>query len=407
MDIKALRNEFAELCAQNQALLVAVTEAKRDFTNDEKSQRDQKYARMDAIKAQLVEAERLATYALTAGEAQTPAPITLPGKETTFSVDQVKRDLNLFARTGRVSASIQGANFGTASTTDSGAYLPKVVMQPVSVRRLQNSFYALLDRYQLTPLTRLTPTQASLPVEDDRATVGQAQTQSATNGTAADPTTSGSLILNPTLYSSKQRWFSNTMILAQDFDVMGFVVPTLAKRINKAKESAWTTTLSALTPAYTTIAPPTAAVPAGTGTSAIAATSGMTYQDVIGIEHSLYAPYRNDAGWIVSDSFYQALRGIVDNMGRPILDEQPNTLFAASIHGKPVIVNEYFPTYAAGAICGAFLSATGYYIMDVANDRLARYVGVPTNPDQTGFEQFANGDCGFISAGVSLIKAHA
>jgi HK97 family phage major capsid protein len=390
MDIKALRNEFSQLISENQALLTAVSDAKRQFTGEEIAQRDAKYKRADAIKAELVEAERLAKYALDSGNAETPKPIKLPEAETNFSVDQIKRDLNLFAHTGMVSPSIQGATYGTDTTTQGGAYLPKVVLQPAEVRRLQNSFYALLDKYQIKPLTRLTPTAASLPVEDDRATVGQQQTESATSGTEADPTTSGSLVLMPTLYSSKQRWFSNTDILAQDFDVVAYALPQLAKRINKAKETAWTTKLAALTPAYTT-----------------ESSLGLKYNDVLAWEHSLYAPYRSDAGFLVSDSLYKALRGVVDLMGRPILDEQPNTMFAATIHGKPVLINEYLAEFGTSAICGAFISASGFQIMDIANDRLARYIGVPTRPDQTGLEQFANGDCGFIPVGVSVLQVSA
>lgn len=394
MDIKTLREEFATLHEQNKALINKVADEKNgQFSAEDTQEKEKRYSRMDTIRSMISEQEKVATYALQGGTAQVAEQVAdkLQDKPASFSVDDVKRDLNTFARTGSVARSIAGT-YGTDSGTQSGAFLPKIVAQPVEVRRLQNAFRALLGAYGVQPLQRLTPTAASLPVTDDSSVVGQAQTESATSGTIADPTYTGSITLNPTLYSSKQVWFSNTMVLAQDFDVMSYALPVLQKRVDKAQESAWTTTAKALTAGYT-------------GSSA----TGVTYADLLGWEHSLKAAYRSDAGFIVSDSMYKALRGLVDSNNRPIMDLDPTNKFQATIHGKPVLVSDYLDAIGSGVSkkCGVFASADAVKIMDVLNDRLARYVNVPQYPDQTGFELFTNGDCGFVTAGVSLFVTAA
>jgi len=396
MDIAALREEFNQLKNDNGKLLTEVATAKRKFTAEETATKENRFARMDEIKALLDDAKRLAETTYAQGQAQLPADVARrvadPVQQAAFNFAQFTKDANLYCRTGNVVPSLQGAQFGTDTTTQGGIFLPAEVAAPVTVRRNQNAFYALLDKYQMKPMTILTPRQVKLPVTDDRATVGQQQTQSATSGTPADPSLTASTTLSgDQLYSSKQLWLSNTLVLAQDFDVIGYALPILQKRVLKAKESAWTTKLAAITPGYTT-----------------KVLAGMTYADVVAWEHSLYASYRSDMGYVVADTLYQTLRSITDNYGRPILDEHPETTFSATIHGKPVIVSDYMSAYGAGAIAGALVSAEGgQKILDVVGDRLARYIQVPTNPDQTGFELFSNGDAAFITAGVSVLKIAA
>ena len=74
-------------------------------------------------------------------------------------------------------------------------------------------------------------------MQDDTGAVGQQQSESATNGTSADPDSTGSLTLNPTLYSSKQQWLSNTTVNAVDFDLFSYMLPQLRRRLDKSQES--------------------------------------------------------------------------------------------------------------------------------------------------------------------------
>jgi HK97 family phage major capsid protein len=97
----------------------------------------------------------------------------------------------------------------------------------------------------------------------------------------------------------------------------------------------------------------------------------------------------------------------VDDNNRPILDLDPTNNFMATIHGKPVFVSDFMDAVAANKVIGAFCSADALKVFDAGLKRIARYILQPAFPDQTGFELFANGDFGFVSAGVSLLKTAA
>src|SRR5206468_3098903 len=139
------------------------------------------------------------------------------------------------------------------------------------------------------------------------------------------------LLLNPTLYSSKQQWMSNTTVNAVDFDLFSYMLPMLQRRLDKAQESAWVGTIKTT----------------GTVGLTTAATTVFTYAEWIAFEHSLAAAYRTDAGFLLADSAYQIVRSLVDDNNRPILDLDPTNNFQATIHGKPVIVSDYFDADAA------------------------------------------------------------
>ena len=175
------------------------------------------------------------------------------------------------------------------------------------------------------------------------------------------------------------------------------------KMLDKAQESAYTTTaLSAFTTNYT--------CPSETG---------VKYADLLAWEHTLAVAYRDDALFILADTLYKAFRGMVDSNNRPIIDLDPagvifdnagipQNAFIEKIHGKPVVVSDYLTALTNGSVsagtekCGLFVSGDAIKLRDVIPQRLTRYVNIPTFPDQTGYNLFANGDCQFVNAGGAL-----
>jgi HK97 family phage major capsid protein len=225
-------------------------------------------------------------------------------------------------------------------------------------------------------------------VQDDTANVGVNMNETA-GGVELDPA-DASIALTPKLWSSKQFWYSNTMVLAQSFDVLSYTLPQAEKRIEKSQEAAWTTQIKA-----------------GTVGKVAASSTTVTYQELLDWEHSLLPAYRTDAAFVVSDALYRVLRGLTDTQARPILDQDPTNVFAGKIHGKPVIVCDSLDPFGTNKIVGAFVSADALKIVDILNARIVRYVLVPGKPDQVGFELFQNGDFGFVSKGVSLLETAA
>lgn len=408
MDTKALRDEFAQVQHDAQALITLTATEKRAYTAAEKTANEQRYARLDQIKALFDEERRFAALALEKGTVELPAEPqgraefnAAEGRQVTdnaganaglqfemngkrFDLNAYKKALNTFAQTGQMRQ-----EFTVTSTTQSGAFLPKEVLNPITVKRLQNAWRGVLDATGFKPIELSRMETISLPVADDTANVGQAQSESATAGTTQDADNTKSLTIAPTLYGSKQMFFSNTMILAQSFDVMAFVLPILQKRVDKVQESTWTTAIMATGTVGKTTASPTV----------------ITYAELMAWEHSLAAAYRTDACFVLSDTLYQALRGLVDSNNRPVMDLDPTNVFAAKIHNRPVLISDYFQTLAANHIMGAFVSGSALQIVDILNTRMARYAGLPQFPDQVGFELFHNGDQGFVPQGLSLIKS--
>lgn len=389
--ISTLRNEFAQTHTEAGNLISTAAKESRDLTAIEKENQDKRYARLEAIKSTIDDQTRFAKLALDAGNVVLPK---VPGGREEFenglnfskadgglNLDAIKKAINHFARTGETRQL-----YTVTTSTGSGAYLPTDVLQPISVRRLQNSFRALIESYGIAAMVVPNTANFSLPVADDSSNVGQAQNQASTSGTELDPTDS-SLLIAPTLYSSKQFWYSNTMANSGAFDLLSFVLPLAQKRIDKAQETAWTSLVKAQANGKTT-----------------AAATGITYAELLDWEHSLLPAYRADAAFVVSDSLYRSLRGLVDSNNRPILDLDPTNKFVGSIHGKPVIVNDYLDPFGVVAKkLGFFCSASAVQIVDVADARVIRYQNVPAKVDQIGFEQVQNGDMAFVSKGVSVL----
>src|SRR5690349_5814681 len=107
MDTKALREEFATLHTQAGAVLTTAAEAKRELTLEEKEANSKRFARMDAIQAQVNEAKKLAEYSIQNGTAELPnqpaGKAEFEAERTgkvTFDKDQYKAAVNHFARTG-------------------------------------------------------------------------------------------------------------------------------------------------------------------------------------------------------------------------------------------------------------------------------------------------------------------
>ena len=89
MDTKALREEFAGLKSQADAVLVAAAEAKRDLSAEEKEANTKRFARMDSIKQQVDDAKRLAEFSLVNGEAQLP---TQPAGKSEFDGERTGKN---------------------------------------------------------------------------------------------------------------------------------------------------------------------------------------------------------------------------------------------------------------------------------------------------------------------------
>jgi hypothetical protein len=68
------------------------------------------------------------------------------------------------------------------------------------------------------------------------------------------------------------------------------------------------------------------------------------------------------------------------------------------------VVDQYLSAVATTAVVGVYASTECLKVLDAMAPRLVRYVNVPSQPDNVGFEMFQNGDFKFITNGVRTLK---
>jgi HK97 family phage major capsid protein len=404
---EAQRTEYATLFTEaGKVNSLAATET-RKLTGEEQTSQAARYARMDLLKAQHDQELELAKRAFNTGDLGLSDPAGKKDFDQVFGkvefeagvpvlndewTDAQKASfnkrhraaLNHFLRTGE-------GNTKFAITSSTSALIPTSVLPPTTIRRNNNAFRAVLALTGYEPLTTTSTETFSLPVFDDTGNTGDAPAENATADVTADSDTSGSVSLGAALFSSKTRWFSNTLLNANGFDILAYVTPILQKSVDKKQESTWTTALIALAAA----------------TKTLSHYSSITYAELIAWEHTLPVAYRSDAAFILADSLYMDLRSLVDANGRPIMDLDPTNVFQSRIHGKPAVVSDYMQAMGtANNFPGAFVSGDAIKLRDVVPQRLTRYVNVPTQRDQTGYDLFANGDCKFVTSAVALLKCN-
>ena len=300
MDRTALREEFGRVQTEAQALISLASKENRALTAEEKEANDKRWNRLEVIRGQFEEDKRFATLTLAGAEGggtiikTQDAPgkdeffadegrvqFAATGQDGTFNMAAYKAAMGKFVRTGETRQL-----YVVTTGTQSGAYLPKQVLQPVNIRRLQNCWRGVLAATGYQPIEVPSPSAFSLPVADDTAVSGQTVSESVTSGTEADPDNTGAISFSPVNFGSKQVWYSNTMVLAQSFDVTSFTLPIVQKRIDKIQESTWTTNV----------------MTNGTVGLTLAATTAMTYNELLNWEHSLLPAYRADACFVLADS---------------------------------------------------------------------------------------------------------
>ena len=107
---------------------------------------------------------------------------------------------------------------------------------------------------------------------------------------------------------------------------------------------------------------------AATGvTSAAPATLG--YEDFVGLYSKLDPAYVGTASWVMNSTSRGLLLGVLDNYGRPLFVPSVNVDTLDTILGRPVVISQYHPNVAAGAVGAVqFGSLTDAYVLRTAGD---------------------------------------
>jgi HK97 family phage major capsid protein len=120
------------------------------------------------------------------------------------------------------------------------------------------------------------------------------------------------------------------------------------------------------------------------GVTAASATA-ITADELMDLFHSLKAPYRSKAVWVMNDATIKAVRKLKDNNGQYLWQ---NALTADAPHtllGRPVYTSAYMPVAAAGAKTIAFGDFKYYWIADRQGRSFKRLNELYAKNGQIGF----------------------
>ena len=120
------------------------------------------------------------------------------------------------------------------------------------------------------------------------------------------------------------------------------------------------------------------------GVTAASATA-ITADELMDLFHSLKAPYRSKAVWVMNDATIKAVRKLKDNNGQYLWQ---NSLTADAPHtllGRPVYTSAYMPTIAGGAKSIAFGDFKYYWIADRQGRSFKRLNELYAQTGQVGF----------------------
>ena len=173
---------------------------------------------------------------------------------------------------------------------------------------------------------------------------------------------------------------SNELLNDSAFNLEAYITKEFARRIGTKEEEAFFVGDGSGKPTGIFNATGGAEV----GVTAASATA-ITADELIDLFHSLKAPYRKNAVWLVNDSTVKAIRKLKDNNNNYLW--QPGLTAGApdTILGRPVYTSSFVPTIAAGAKTIAFGDFSYYWIADRQGRIFKKLSELYAATDQTGF----------------------
>ena len=116
-----------------------------------------------------------------------------------------------------------------------------------------------------------------------------------------------------------------------------------------------------------------------------AATTSITFDDVMDLYYSLRAPYRNKATWLLNDSTVKTIRKLKDGNGNYIWQPSVREGEPDRILNRPYRTSIYIPELAAGNRVMAFGDYSYYWIADRQGRSFKRLNELFATTGQVGF----------------------
>ncbi len=244
-----------------------------------------------------------------------------------------------------------------------------------------------------------------IPSANDTGNAGELLAENATASQASTEMSFGQVTLNGYKFSSKIVKVSIELLQDSAFDIGAFVAKKLGQRLGRVQNTYFTTGTGSSQPQGVLTG-------ASAGITAAGATA-ITYNDLVGLTHSVDPAYRPDAKFMLHDNIASSLEKLADSAGRPLLNStlngisgvvragmatQPSTF---TLLGYPVVINQDMTsTIATTNKTILFGDFSNYYIREVMDITLIRFAELYMTSGQVGFLAFMRADGAMVDPGT-------
>lgn len=235
----------------------------------------------------------------------------------------------------------------------------------------------------------------SWPTADDTSNTGVQLGESTSIGSSVDPSFA-KVLWSAYKFSSKAVLVPFELIQDSVFNLPALLGQMLGERLGRITNTKYTTGTGAATAK--------GIVTCATAFSAASATA-ITFDDIMGLEHSVDPAYRMGAGYMAHDSIMLVIRKMKDGQGQPIWQSNWQSGMPDRLNNYPITLNQDMDsTVASGKKTLLFGQLSRYKIRSVGETRLYRLEERYRDTDQDGFIAFIREDGNLLTAGTAPVK---
>jgi HK97 family phage major capsid protein len=409
MTTKALREQRAKLVEDAGAILTKAKTDKRDMTGEERSQWEKLHADADKLLKDIETEERQEAANASVnraiesraarGELQpSNDPAEVAQIERRAFLDYCANGINGMSDENRAIMQKRRRELGpdekraaqTITTTGGGYTIPTGF-----VAQLEKSLLAFSNMRQVCRVLRTdggNPLQ--FPTVND--TTNKATLTSINTQTTETALVFGQVTLDAYAFRSL---ILVPFELLQDtaIDLEAYIREALAERIARGTEEYFTTGSGS--------SQPQGIVGASSAGRTAAASTAISYADLVALEHSVDPAYRNGASFMFHDTVLRSLKELVDSDNRPLWKPGLTTGDPDRINGYPYAINQNMaPLLSTVGKTVLFGQMKKFMIRDVNNMIMLRLTERYADYAQVGFFVFSRHDSELVDAGTDPMK---
>lgn len=297
----------------------------------------------------------------------------------------------ILRETAQEARAFAGQGVGTAA--DGGYLVPEGFMAEL-VKTLK-AWGPMLDPGVTRMMNTASGNSIPWPTMDDTSNKGALIAEN--TQVSLQEITFGTKTLDAYKYTSGVVLVSSELLQDSALDVEAIVRAAMAERVARIGNEHLTTGDGASKPH---------GIVTAAGTTAAAAATSITFDDLIELEHSIDPAYRNDPSvkWMFNDSTLKALRKVKDGYGRYIWQPaNAQTGEPSQILNYGYAINQDMASIGASAKPVLFGAFNRYVVRMVNNFAIRRLVERYADFDQTGFIGFTRFDGELLD--VNAVKA--